>query len=1004
MSDRRPHLVILGAGRADGEPFGVQRVTLERRVLDWQLDAFASINPEISFVGGYGIDQVIRSYPQLTYHYNSDWQSTGPVVSLALALSGAPEIAERGDLFVLYSDILLRPQLVAHMLRASGGTCTAAIDLERNSAGAAPGLERLDIGGRSGEFIGLLHIPASTVPAFAELTHAAARELKTARLSNLVDFAVGRRLPWQAVDASGLWAHAEYGRSVARFVLGTKAATLERLTGKLSRSHVLSLRYFKRRDWAANADDILEGTLAALGTAGPFIVRSSAIDEDGFASSNAGSFHSEPNVAPEAEELRAAIDKVLASYASLNPDDEVLVQPQLADVDAAGVIFTRCLGSGAPYRVVSFTRNADTFAVTSGNDTDAIVLYSARNYDDAARATLPEIGRAVIQAAEEIEACVCHDALDIEFAVTAEKQVVTLQVRPLMVSDSAQNRTRDPDLEDVLRGVERALRELSAAPPGQFGDAAVWSVMADWNPAEIVGLRPGPLALDLYRHIITDNVWSRQRAEAGYRDVGAYPLIRSFGGQAYVDVRASVNSFIPASIAAAPAERMINFGLARLRAHPDLHDKIEFEIVPTCMDFDLSRWQAAYRDAGCLSDAEFADLRTGLVRVTRTIISRTPIEAAKAAALDALWNEGRGPTATGEWLRHTLATCRDEGALPFAHLARAGFVAASLLRSAATHGLLAPERCAELTNSIATVASSLAEDAWKVKTGNLSRQAFIDRYGHLRPGTYDIATPAYRSRPADYMDPIIDAAHPTEERTFAWTHGERRALDAALRNTDLGLTTDTLLSFIRDAVVGREYAKFVFTRLLSTAIDRIGTCAESAGIPASEAECLPLGFLLDGSTDVWGLEGWKRTLRELTQMRARRLHLAGMITLPPVIRSPSEVYAFRVPASQPSFVTSGRVRGPLYVLKAGSAARRQDVEGKIVAILNADPGFDYLFALGIQGLVTAFGGPNSHMAIRASEFGLPAVMGIGEHDFGRLTNNAMMELDCRKRLWRQERT
>ena len=71
--------------------------------------------------------------------------------------------------------------------------------------------------------------------------------------------------------------------------------------------------------------------------------------------------------------------------------------------------------------------------------------------------------------------------------------------------------------------------------------------MPDWNPAEIIGTKPYSLSFDLYRYLITDEVWATQRAEYGYRDVRPHPLLVSFSGHPYVDVRASFNSFIPNS-------------------------------------------------------------------------------------------------------------------------------------------------------------------------------------------------------------------------------------------------------------------------------------------------------------------------------------------------------------------------------------------------------------------------------------------------------------------------
>jgi len=42
--------------------------------------------------------------------------------------------------------------------------------------------------------------------------------------------------------------------------------------------------------------------------------------------------------------------------------------------------------------------------------------------------------------------------------------------------------------------------------------------------------------------------------------------------------------------------------------------------------------------------------------------------------------------------------------------------------------------------------------------------------------------------------------------------------------------------------------------------------------------------------------------------------------------------------------------------------------------------------------VTLYGGANSHMAIRTAEFGLPAVIGVGEQRYRELAQASMLEL------------
>jgi phosphoenolpyruvate-protein kinase (PTS system EI component) len=74
-----------------------------------------------------------------------------------------------------------------------------------------------------------------------------------------------------------------------------------------------------------------------------------------------------------------------------------------------------------------------------------------------------------------------------------------------------------------------------------------------------------------------------------------------------------------------------------------------------------------------------------------------------------------------------------------------------------------------------------------------------------------------------------------------------------------------------------------------------------------------------------------------------------------------------------------------------------EYSGKIILISQADPGYDWLFGHHISGLVTMYGGANSHMAIRAAEFGLPAAIGVGEKLYKKLTHAKTVELDCGSR-------
>lgn len=998
-------LVILGAGRSrdGGQQASLRQITADRgSVLEWQLHALSSLVDDIDFVGGFHIDRIIRRFPQLTYHYNSNWAETGPVESLRQVLD---VIHIPQDIYVSYGDILMRRALAQELADPKGGSLSLALEIGSCDSlrplrdGRLP--ESLRTADTEGELIGILHVPVALFECFRTFVQNEAPSLSTAGLSELLRrwIARGENGPTRIVPAQGRWAHLEDDRSIAQFILGTKAATLAQLRGELSCSEILPQVTFRRGAWSGRREALLDQIRSEL--RGPLLaVRSSAADEDSFVSANAGRYATYLNVPCEAEALAKAVSGVFASYDAEAADDEVLIQPMLDHIQASGVIVTRTLGSCAPYYVLNFTEDGDTTAVTGGVSKDARVLTVARSAPAHALSNLPEKMQAVLVAVKEIEAKVSYDRLDIEFAVDDEGSINVLQVRPLVADHKIQDLSLDGAVDRTLAAIHESVRFLEGPSGKQVGGRTCWSTMADWNPAEIVGTKPSPLSIDLYRYVITDATWARQRHAAGYRDITGWPLIRNFGGQPFIDVRASLNSFIPAALPDETACRVIDWGIRRLREVPALHDKIEFEIIPTCLDFEFPRWKERYLADGVLNAEEIQHYEQALQELTNGILARTLNDLNHSRNLECNSDASDVVGATRrDRIRQLLKNCRDEGALTFAHLARSGFVAVALLKSAVVRGYLAPDRYDALLRSVSTIGSRISDDAWQVKSGRLKRSTFVTRYGHLRPGTYDISSPTYASHPELFLDAIIDRAERPERDVFEWTEREANGITRALGKTGLELTADTFLEFIHNAIAGREYSKFVFTKQLSKALELLAEEAESFGLDSSQFDFLPLAPFLEIAGEVWDRDTLARSLVQQTEERMQRHQICSLINLPPLIFDADDIYVFERPQAIPNYVTAKSCTGELLVL-TGAEDQPSDIGGKIVAIENADPGYDYLFAIGIKGFISAYGGPNSHMAIRASEFGLPAIIGIGEMEFTKLRTGMIVEIDCHKQVFR----
>jgi choline kinase len=1001
-------VVILGAGRSlrGGVPSAIASIDEHGRVMDWLLDAFGALGShEVCFVGGFKADEVVERYPQVRTVFNREWARTGPLESLGLV----PVDATR-ELWVCYSDVVFRRDAVAAVRDCVAPVAVAVdsrwrarydgrgpADLERaeqlqvedgRMRGVGPGPGGDVDGGDPAtvEFAGVLCLR----PPVVEAAFAAIRSGRFSPRAGLPELlarlgADGHEVG--AVDLQGAWAELDAKQDLARFVLGTKAESLERLRTMDHGGEIGELVAFTLAEWRSARAAMVERVLARI--AGErLIVRSSARDEDGWAHSGAGRYESVLDVARDPAAVATAVDQVFASYSDDDGEHQVLVQEMLRDVVSSGVVMTRTHTTNAPYYVVNFDDStARTDTVTGGGDARAIYLHRGSSL----RADGPAHLGAVLTTVQNIEKLVGHDSLDIEFAVTAGERVHVLQVRPIAVTG-----TRAPiDDDQVSRALGQArqlLADRAAAAPPILGDRTRYSVMTDWNPAEIIGTKPRRLATSLYRSLITDEVWAQQRAEYGYRDVRPCPLLVEIVGHPYVDVRATFNSFVPAELPEPLARRLVEHALARLEAEPWLHDKVEFDVLFTCITFDFDERSQELRAAG-FSDAEVEALRAALVDVTRRGIARVGADLAVLRTVeDAVARTRASDLPPLERAFRQLDAARRWGTLAFAHLARAGFVATSLLRSLQRVGALTQEDVDGFLASVETVLGRLQGDARAVADGDQEFASLVERYGHLRPGTYDITSPCYRQEPELYLRPLVDAAPaPVVAPADPWGPATRARVAAALAGLGLDLPVAELEQFLRAAIAGREEGKFVFTQALSAALEDLAEFGETHGLTRDDLAHVSVHDLL-ACRDALGDPGRFLERRALEGREAYQV--AQGVCLPGQIADARDLVCFEQQSAEPNFVTQHAVEAAVAPLDRGVET---EIEGRVVLIPNADPGYDWLLARPIAGLVTMYGGANSHMAVRAAELGLPAAIGVGEITYGRLERAAVVRLDCGSR-------
>jgi phosphohistidine swiveling domain-containing protein len=781
----------------------------------------------------------------------------------------------------------------------------------------------------------------------------------------------------------------------APFAFGTKAETLARIAPHLKQFVVPRSCYFTIGEWLLDPDAVLRDT-ARFFEEETIIVRSSARGEDGTEHSMAGQFLSVLNVPANCgAHLLEAIERVIASYArneaAPNLEDQVLAQSMLSEVLMSGVLFTQDLNTGAPYYVINYddeTGRTDT--VTSGGAYSNRTLVVHRGALDAVQS---ERFGELLAATVELEDVIPGQALDIEFAVDQELTVFLLQVRRMTTH-------LEPDIG--MRGrVDEAIGRIQAFVTGRMapmsgvhGRRSIFGQMPDWNPAEMIGRAPRPLALSLYRHLITDRAWRQARSQMGYDEPRGMPLLVSLGGQPYIDVRLSFHSLLPAGLDPGLAGKLINAWLDHLTDHPHLHDKVEFDVAITALSFDFDE-RLAIQCPGVLTAGEASSFREALAALTGALVRGevTPMagELAKIQQLADLRQSlvRQRPTDLAG-VAALLEDCITLGTIPFSILARHAFIAQSLLRSLTARGVLSAGEADALMASVRTVAGELADDCRDLVAGTLSRADFQERYGHLRPGTYDIMSARYDQRD-DLFTGAGPLAAPEPPAPFVPGAEQLRRIDGLLDEAGLGLTATTLFDYIREATAAREYAKFVFTRNLSDALEGIAAWGAGIGLSREELSYLDIGDILDTLVEI--NEGdVERHLRPRAVAGRQRHETTKALRLPQILTQALDVHVVPLRLSEPNFITHGSVSGHSVRL-GGHTEVPANMAGAVVLIENADPGFDWIFAYAIAGLVTKYGGANSHMAIRCAEFGIPAAIGCGEQIFDRLSAARSIEIN-----------
>lgn len=807
------------------------------------------------------------------------------------------------------------------------------------------------------------------------------------------------------------------------FEFTTKANTLNQFKNVFKNSMIEPLFVFTVSQWKKEKKNIINEIQKRFNT--EIVIRSSALDEDGIIESKAGAYKSILNVKTHnTENLISAVRDVIKSYeikGKLNSENQILVQSQTKNVKISGVIFTRDLQTNAPYYLINYDEDTnETDTVTSGGISKIVRIKRNIKLNNGLSKW-----KKLINAVKEIENLLPKMVLDIEFAIKSNNQIVIFQIRPL-ISNLKYKTMSDAAIDNEINECKR-IYDYNAMKQVNISDEIYYSDMAFWNPAEIIGSRPNYFDYSLYQHLILNSAWNEALIPLGYSKVND-ALMLQFCNKPYINLHHVFLCLTPATVPLIIKKKLIKYYNEKLKIHPYIHDKLEFELVFNAFFFETEKKLNQLKDYG-FSSKEIKILKDSLFNLTNKLFNDykkiyqsdldfiNRLETNRKRIIKSIKKNSSEKNLLYA-VNELLDDCRELGVKPFTRNARLAFISTGFLKTAVSESIISEDEYLSFMNSIKTVAKEFDYDFNKLVSGKLNIKTFLSKYGHLRPDAYDITKPIYKNNP-DYFNVINNLNNNTEISSEKLNAGDfeskkeiisnnvRLSDNASKSNIDLKLLSEKFesalkkvgfnikgtdfITFLRTFIESREKMKFEFTKNLSYAIELLAQLGERFNYSREDISYLDIysiNLMLNTNSISDILELWDT----LIQKRNEKKDLFSKIPLPAVILSKNDFEIVENLISKPNYITKQTIEAELVNLQG----KKSNFKNKIILLEKADPGYDWIFTKKPAGLITKYGGAASHMAIRCAEFNLPAAIGVGETIFEKLLTKNKIILDCQK--------
>ena len=277
-----------------------------------------------------------------------------------------------------------------------------------------------------------------------------------------------------------------------------------------------------------------------------------------------------------------------------------------------------------------------------------------------------------------------------------------------------------------------------------------------------------------------------------------------------------------------------------------------------------------------------------------------------------------------------------------------------------------------------------------------NKNDFLKKYGHLRPSTYYIDSKNYKENFNEYFSKKNLMIN-NKRNKFKISKSLKIKIKKILKKNNLQTNCDDFFDNARKSIQYREYAKFVFSKSINEIFVNLINLGKEVKILRKDLDYLSIKNIMNFYSNV-NVKKLKKLLKEEIVSNKREQKILKLLNVPEFISQEKDLYLQKERVKEGSFVTNKSIIASILNFK--KIKKFNLLKGKIILLDNADPGYDFIFSHNIKGLVTRYGGANSHMSIRSLELGVPAIIGVGPKDFETLINANTVEINCEQKFFR----